>query len=143
MVLLLATMLSAAVPVAISWISTRRRLDQTQADVTKAGETITLVKAEVKNSHSSNLRADIDDLGKHQRSMEKSIQSSIREITRVVTDLATGQTNLEGSLDRRFKIQERSLRLAVDERNQAMDLLRNEVPGIVKKTLEEYTKPNN
>ena len=117
--LLVAVALSAAVPVIVSHLSAKRRQEETQAAVAEVREQVT-------NTHTTNLRADIDLLGESVHRIERHLEDNGRTIRA-----------LEHSIDRRYTIQSEALAGAVEDRERAIAELAGSIPGIVRGEMEK------
>ena len=115
--LLVAVAASATVPVVVSHMSAKRRQEETQA-------TLAEVREQVANTHTTNLRADIDLLGEAIHRMERYLED-------------TGKTirSVEHSLDRRTRIQEGALEAAIEDRKRAVKLVQDQIPATVRKEI--------
>lgn len=112
--LLVAVALSAAVPVIVSHLSAKRRQEETQAAVAE-------VREQVANTHTTNLRADIDLLGESVHRIERHLEDNVRSIRA-----------LEHSIDRRYTLQSEALAGAVEDQERAIAELAGSIPGIVR-----------
>ena len=101
--------LAVALPSLVSYLATRAKLTTTAQDVRE-------VKEQVKNSHSSNLRVDLD----------KASAAAHRTET-YVADLNESMKAIERSLERRYKLTEKRIEEALEDHARDIREVREEI----------------
>ena len=122
-----ALLIVSALPAWLTYRATRDKLAAVALDTAE-------VKEQVKNTHESNLRHDIDAL---KAGLDVQVEASHR-VERYVTDVAESLRAIEHSLDRRYRIQAKDLEHAVEDRQRAIQTLTDEIPGQIRDTLKEH-----
>lgn len=101
--------LAVALPSLVSYLATRAKLTTTAQDVRE-------VKEQVKNSHSSNLRADLDTLS-----------GAAHRTETYVADLNESMKAIERSLERRYKLTEKRIEDALEDHARDIREVREEI----------------
>ena len=101
--------LAVALPSLVSHLATRAKLTTTAQDVRE-------VKEQVKNSHSSNLRVDLDK-----------VASSAHRTESYVADLAESMKALERSLERRYRLTDKRIEEALEDHARDIREVREEI----------------
>lgn len=115
---LVLLVLAVSAPVLITHISTRRRLDKTQADVSE-------VRNQVQNTHTSNLRDDLDALRTGQ-------ERGYRRLEGFVTDVGKDVSALRRSVDRQDRLQAKALEEAIEDRKRDIESVRREISTTIR-----------
>lgn len=102
-------LIAVIVPPVVSHYATRAKLSTTAQDVKE-------VKEQVKNSHSSNLRADLDTLSGAAHRTEK-----------YLADLAESLKALERSLERRYRLTDKRIEEALEDHSRDIAEVREEI----------------
>ena len=102
-------LIAVIVPPVVSHYATRAKLSTTAQDVKE-------VKEQVKNSHSSNLRADLDTLSGAAHRTEK-----------YLADLAESLKALERSLERRYRLTDKRIEEALEDHARDIHEVREEI----------------
>ena len=102
-------LIAVIVPPIVSHYATRAKLSTTAQDVKE-------VKEQVKNSHSSNLRADLDTLSGAAHRTEK-----------YLADLAESVKALERSLERRYRLTDKRIEEALEDHARDIREVREEI----------------
>lgn len=102
-------LIAVIVPPVVSHYATRAKLSTTAQDVKE-------VKEQVKNSHSSNLRADLDTLSGAAHRTEK-----------YLADLAESLKALERSLERRYRLTDKRIEEALEDHARDIREVREEI----------------
>lgn len=102
-------LIAVIVPPVVSHYATRAKLSTTAQDVKE-------VKEQVKNSHSSNLRNDLDKL-----------TGSAHRTERFVADLAESVKALERSLERRYRLTDKRIEEALEDHSRDIAEVREEI----------------
>ena len=122
-----ALLIVSALPAWLTYRATRDKLAAVAQDTAD-------VKEQVKNTHESNLRHDIDQLA----AATTSSVEAIHRVERHVEDLAESIRSVEQSLDRRYRIQAKDLEHAIEDRQRAIQTLTDEIPGQIRDALKEH-----
>lgn len=102
-------LIAVIVPPVVSHYATRAKLSTTAQDVKE-------VKEQVKNSHSSNLRNDLDKL-----------TGSAHRTEGFVADLAESVKALERSLERRYRLTDKRIEEALEDHARDIREVREEI----------------
>lgn len=122
-----ALLIVSALPAWLTYRATRDKLASVAQDTAD-------VKEQVKNTHSTNLRHDIDAL---KAGLDVQVEASHR-VERYVTDFAESLRAIEHSLDRRYRIQAKDLEHAIEDRQRAIQALTDEIPGQIRDALKDH-----
>ena len=102
-------LIAVIVPPVVSHYATRAKLSTTAQDVRE-------VKEQVKNSHSSNLRADLDTLS-----------GAAHRTETYVADLNESLKALERSLERRYRLTDKRIEEALEDHARDIHEVREEI----------------
>ena len=122
-----ALLIVSALPAWLTYRATRDKLAAVAQDTAD-------VKEQVQNTHSTNLRHDLDAL----RSDVQTQGEAVHRVERYLEDMAESTRAIEHSLDRRYRIQAKDLEHAVEDRNRAIAALTDEIPGQIRDALREH-----
>lgn len=112
-------LIAVIVPPIVSHYATRAKLSTTAQDVKE-------VKEQVKNSHSSNLRADLDTLSGAAHRTEK-----------YLADLNESLKALERSLERRYKLTDKRIEEVLEDHHRDIKAVRQDMADHVEQHHEE------
>ena len=127
LLILVALLIVSALPAWLTYRATRDKLAAVAQDTA-------VVKEQVKNAHSTNLRHDIDAL---KAGLDVQAEAGHR-VERYVSDFAESLRAIENSLDRRYRIQAKDLEHAVEDSERAIQALTDEIPGQIRDALREH-----
>ena len=127
LLILAALLIVSALPAWLTYRATRDKLASVAQDTAD-------VKEQVKNTHSTNLRNDLDAL----RSDVQTQAEAIHRVERHVEDVAESVRAIEHSLDRRYRIQAKDLEHAVEDSQRAVQTLTDEIPGQIRDALKGH-----
>ena len=122
-----ALLIVSALPAWLTYRATRDKLATVAQDTAD-------VKEQVKNTHSTNLRHDLDAL----RSDVQTQGEAVHRVERYLEDMAERTRAIEHSLDRRYRIQAKDLEHAIEDRQRAIQTLTDEIPGQIRDALKEH-----
>ena len=122
-----ALLIVSALPAWLTYRATRDKLAAVAQDTAD-------VKEQVQNTHSTNLRHDLDAL----RSDVQTQGEAVHRVERYLEDMAESTRAIEHSLDRRYRIQAKDLEHAIEDRNRAIAALTDEIPGQIRDALKEH-----
>ena len=127
LLILAALLLVSALPAWLTYRATRDKLATVAQDTAD-------VKEQVKNTHSTNLRHDLDAL----RSDVQTQGEAVHRVERFLEDMAESTRAIEHSLDRRYRIQAKDLEHAIEDGQRAIQTLTDEIPGRIGDALREH-----
>lgn len=127
LLILAALLLVSALPAWLTYRATRDKLAAVAQDTAD-------VKDQVKNTHSTNLRHDLDAL----RSDVQTQGEAVHRVERHLEDMAESTRAIEHSLDRRYRIQAKDLEHAIEDGERAIQTLTDEIPGQIRDALKEH-----
>lgn len=114
--------LAVALPSLVSHLATRAKLTTTAQDVRE-------VKEQVKNSHSSNLRVDLDKAS-----------AAAHRTESYAADLAESMKALERSLERRYRLTEKRIEEALEDHHRDIKEVRADMSDCMSEHLEQHHK---
>ena len=127
LLILAALLIVSALPAWLTYRATRDKLATVAQDTAD-------VKEQVKNTHSTNLRHDLDAL----RSDVQTQGEAVHRVERYLEDMAESTRAIEHSLDRRYRIQAKDLEHAVEDGQRAIQTLTDEIPSRIHDALKEH-----
>lgn len=127
LLILAALLIMSALPAWLTYRATRDKLAAVARDTAD-------VKEQVQNTHSTNLRHDLDAL----RFDVQTQGEAVHRVERHLEDMAESTRAIEHSLDRRYRIQAKDLEHAIEDRNRAIAALTDEIPGQIRDALREH-----
>lgn len=127
LLILAALLIVSALPAWLTYRATRDKLAAVAQDTAD-------VKEQVQNTHSTNLRHDLDAL----RSDVQTQGEAVHRVERHLEDMAESTRAIEHSLDRRYRIQAKDLEHAVEDSERAIQALTDEIPGQIRDALREH-----
>lgn len=120
--------LTSGVAVWVATIQTRKKLE--------------VVREQVQNSHTeNNLRDDIDVLKYGYEELKRDVKMALQYQQLQASqndDMKEMVTQIQKSLNLRYRLQEKALDEAVNERNQALEALESNIPRIVKSVVHTH-----
>lgn len=127
LLILAALLLVSVLPAWLTYRATRDKLAAVAQDTAD-------VKEQVQNTHSTNLRHDLDAL----RSDVQTQGEAVHRVERYIEDMAESTRAIEHSLDRRYRIQTKDLEHAIEDGERAIQTLTDEIPGQIRDALKEH-----